>query len=347
LRNKIGFIGHRRFLPSDHPWRKNKSFNGHHENREKPRKFTTDEVMSRVDATSYVPGKHPQKANTRKRRRKGEPVWHVKASMYDLPYWSKMKLQYNLDVMHIEKNICESILATLLSNHKKSKDTVAARLDLEDRGIRKELHLVQDGDSFTKPRACYVLSPEAKTKFLEFLRNVKFPDGYASNISRCVNMEAKTLNGLKTHDCHILLQRILPVALRGLVRKDVYEAIAELGTFFRELCSKTLKVDKLHQMKKDIVIILCKLEKIYPPAFFDVMVHLAVHLPDEALLRGPVQYGWMYPIERDWTPLSVSSAIEQDLKDLLQRHTLHMSVEPNAQHISVTLLLGSQDLRET
>ena len=28
------------------------------------------------------------------------------------------------------------------------------------------------------------------------------------------------------------------------------------------------------------------------------MVHLAVHLPDEALLRGPVQYGWMYPTER-------------------------------------------------
>ena len=44
--------------------------------------------------------------------------------------------------------------------------------------------------------------------------------------------------------------------------------------------------------------ILCKLEKIFPPAFFDVMVHLAVHLPDEALLRGLVQYGWMYPIER-------------------------------------------------
>ena len=28
------------------------------------------------------------------------------------------------------------------------------------------------------------------------------------------------------------------------------------------------------------------------------MVHLVVHLPDEALLRGPVQYGWMQPIER-------------------------------------------------
>jgi hypothetical protein len=51
-------------------------------------------------------------------------------------------------------------------------------------------------------------------------------------------------------------------------------------------------------MKDDIPVILCKLEMIFPPAFFDVMVHLAVHLPEEAILRGPVHYGWMYPIER-------------------------------------------------
>ena len=54
----------------------------------------------------------------------------------------------------------------------------------------------------------------------------------------------------------------------------------------------------MEKLKWDIPLILCKLEKIFPPAFFDVMVHLAVHLPDEALLRGLIQYGWMYPIER-------------------------------------------------
>jgi hypothetical protein len=91
--------------------------------------------------------------------------------------------------------------------------------------------------------------------------NVKFSDGYASNISRCVNMEGGTMHGLKTHDYHILLQRILPSGLRGLVCKEVYEVIVELGQFFRQLCLKNLKVDALHQMKKDIVIILCKLEK--------------------------------------------------------------------------------------
>jgi hypothetical protein len=104
-----------------------------------------------------------------------KPVWHLKVSLYDLPYWSKLKLQYNLDVMHIEKNICENILSTLLNILKKTKDTVAARLDLEDKGIRKELHLPEEASiSSTKPKACYVLTPEAKKKFLQFVSNVKF-----------------------------------------------------------------------------------------------------------------------------------------------------------------------------
>ena len=54
----------------------------------------------------------------------------------------------------------------------------------------------------------------------------------------------------------------------------------------------------LKKLEKQIVLILCKLEKIFPPVFFDVMVHLAIHLPHEAMLGGLVQYRWMYPIER-------------------------------------------------
>lgn len=127
---------------------------------------------------------------------------------------------------------------------------------------------------------------------------MKFPDGYASNLAKCISADGCKVLGLKTHDCHILLQRILPAALRGIMSKEIYEAVAELGNFFQQLCCKTLKLDVLHKLKVQIPIILCKLEKNFPPAFFDVMVHLAVHLPDEAILRGPVQYGWMYPVER-------------------------------------------------
>ena len=46
--------------------------------------------------------------------------------------------------------------------------------------------------------------------------------------------------------------------------------------------------------------IVCKIELIYLPCFFDSMMeHLDVLiLPDEAVHRGPVQYRWMYPTER-------------------------------------------------
>jgi hypothetical protein len=202
--------------------------------------------------------------------------------------------------MHIEKNVCENILGTLLNIQGKSKDTLKARLDLYDMGIRQELHLQEDGNSVCRaPAAPYVLGKDQKIEFCKFLKGIKFPDGYAANLGRYISDDGSRIVGkLKTHSCHILLQRIIPAGLRGLVRKDVYEAIAELGTFFRELCSRNIRTDVVKRLKDEIPLILCKLEKIFPPAFFDVMVHLCVHLPDEALLRGPVQYGWMYPIER-------------------------------------------------
>jgi hypothetical protein len=43
---------------------------------------------------------------------------------------------------------------------------------------------------------------------------------------------------------------------------------------------------------------LCKLEKIFPPGFFNSMEHLLIHIPYEAKVGGPVQYRWMYHIER-------------------------------------------------
>lgn len=43
---------------------------------------------------------------------------------------------------------------------------------------------------------------------------------------------------------------------------------------------------------------LCQLERIFPPSFFDIMVHLPIHLANEVRLGGPVQFRWMYPPER-------------------------------------------------
>ena len=73
-------------------------------------------------------------------------------------YWSKLKLRHNLDVMHIEKNICESLIGIILNIIGKTKDTVKARLDLKDLGIKEELQLREDGASCEMPHARYTLS---------------------------------------------------------------------------------------------------------------------------------------------------------------------------------------------
>ena len=191
-------------------------------------------------------------------------IWSRMVSLWKLPYWEKLKLRHNLDVMHIEKNICEALIGTILNIVGKTKDTIKARLDLEDLGIKEELQFREDGEM---PSARYTLSTKQKEAFCKFLQELKFPDGFASNISRCVNADGTKIQGLKTHDCHVLLQRIFPAAMRGFLDNDIYVAIAELGKFFRELCSRTLDKDVLAEMKKEIPIILVKLEKIFPPCF--------------------------------------------------------------------------------
>ncbi|CAN1782145.1 hypothetical protein LINPERHAP1_LOCUS15680 [Linum perenne] len=214
LKSKIGYLGHRRFLPINHRWRRDKKFNGKRETRLHPPFLCGDDLLEQLAQVPLrLPGKHPQIQNKRKRPSE-ELNWVKKSIFFTLPYERKLNLRHNLDVMHIEKNMCDNIIGTLLDAPGKTKDTIKARQDLEMMGIRKELHLVRREDGrYEMPHACYTMTKEERKLFCQFLKEVKFPDGYASNISRCSNA-------------------------------------------------------------------------------------MEVHLPHEAILGGPVQYRWMYPIER-------------------------------------------------
>jgi hypothetical protein len=165
-------------------------------------------------------------------------------------------------------------------------------------GIHKELHLQTNGTTTMMPVAAYTLTRDEKNRLCEWLKCVKFPYGYVSNIGRCVNKHLDRISGIKSYDCHAFLQRLLPITIREKLTPEIETTVIEMGNFFKQLYSRTLKVDILKQMKVDIFVILCKIEQIFPPAFFDVMVHLAIHLPREAELGGPVQNRWMYPMER-------------------------------------------------
>ena len=175
-----------------------------------------------------------------------------------------------------------------------------ACLDLQKMSIRKELHPRKHprSDNMYIPKACYVMTREEKDVFLQTRKSIKPPHEYSSNISRCVQIKERKLIGMKSYDCHMLMQEYLPIALRGTLPNHVSIVLIELCDFFRHICLKDLTEDDLEFLESRVVVTLCKLEKIFPPSFFTVMVHLVIHLVREVRLGGPVAFRWMYPIER-------------------------------------------------
>ena len=70
----------------------------------------------------------------------------------------------NLDVMHIEKNILDSVIGTLLDIPGKTKDHLNARYDLKDLGIWKNLQPkeVNNGKRTKLAKACFSMTTAEK-----------------------------------------------------------------------------------------------------------------------------------------------------------------------------------------
>jgi hypothetical protein len=82
--------------------------------------------------------------------------------------------------------------------------------------------------------------------------------------------------------------------------------LAELSFFYRQLCVKEINKNTMRKPSKEISVLVCKMEKVFPPGFMNVMQHLLVHLPYEAEVGGLVQYRWMYFVERDLKKLKAT-----------------------------------------
>ncbi|XP_028758731.1 uncharacterized protein LOC114717701 [Neltuma alba] len=187
LRSKLSYMGHRRFRPQNHPWRKDaKSFDGKEELRAPPIPLTGDEALMQLEQLGNISFGKGQK---RKRPTDSKAYnWRKRSIFFQLPYWKNLLIRHNLDVMHIERNVSDNLVSTVMDLLGKTKDTLKSRYDLVDLGIRSNLHPIKNGNDVYKPPAPYTLSSEKKQFLCKFLANLKVPDAFASNISRCVNI---------------------------------------------------------------------------------------------------------------------------------------------------------------
>ena len=84
--------------------------------------------------------------------------------------------------MHVEKNVCDSLIGTLLNIQGKTKDGVNAHSNLVEMKIREDLAPREVGRRTYLPPACYTMSKQEKISFCLCLKSVNVHQGYSSNI---------------------------------------------------------------------------------------------------------------------------------------------------------------------
>jgi hypothetical protein len=58
---------------------------------------------------------------------------------WELLYWKDLDVHHSIDVMHVQKNVCEILLGTLLNMNGKTRNHVHAQANLNKFRIRPEL----------------------------------------------------------------------------------------------------------------------------------------------------------------------------------------------------------------
>jgi hypothetical protein len=116
--------------------------------------------------------------------------------------------------------------------------------------IRQELWL----DDFVKgmklPTSCITLSKNEK-EFCGFLKNVKVPSGYSTNVSRLISLtELKIAPGVKSHDYHVLLMQMIAVGIQNILLVNDRETIMNFCFFFNVIGQKVLSEEALESLEK-------------------------------------------------------------------------------------------------
>jgi hypothetical protein len=156
------------------------------------------------------------------------------------------------------------------------KDTVKVRCDIQRRNIRKHLWLTQNPRSvgkMLKPTAPYVLSEEEFNSFCNCLESLKIPTRHSSVFGK--QIRKKKLGGLKSHDYHVLMQHVLPLVLRGLMKPGPRMAIMRMCKVFRRLYTKVYNPAEFQSLETDVAKSLALVEMHFLPSFFDIMTHLS------------------------------------------------------------------------
>ena len=201
---KIVYLRNQRFLKTSHKYH-SKLFFRFYDNAleiEPPpeRRHNGEHVYRMVKNIRVVYGKkNPDGTNRDRSTPPIEGVPFKKQSIFFqyLPYWPDLEVPHAIDAMHVQKNVFESLIATLMDTGK-SKDGLKARKDMVQLNVMPQLHPVPEAnEKYTLPAACFNLTPDEKRAICTFLRGFKVPTGFSANVKKLVSMKDLSITHLE------------------------------------------------------------------------------------------------------------------------------------------------------
>jgi hypothetical protein len=147
-----------------------------------------------------------------------------------------------------------------------------------------------------KPAAPYVLSNAEFEVFANTIETLKIPTGYSSAFGK--HIRKKFFGRLKSHDYHLLMQQVMPLALYGLLKPGPRMAVMRMCKVFHRIYTKVYDPVEFQSLEADVAKSMALLEMEFPPSCFYIMTHLPYHLVQELDMCGPIATRWMYLVER-------------------------------------------------
>jgi hypothetical protein len=93
-------------------------FNGNTEKRRPPPHLTSHEVYEVVKDVHVVLGKRKMTGKNTEE----DDMWKKQSIIWELSCWKDLHVCHSIDVMHVEKNLCESLLERFLNIDGKTRD---------------------------------------------------------------------------------------------------------------------------------------------------------------------------------------------------------------------------------
>nr|AAX96451.1 transposon protein, putative, CACTA, En/Spm sub-class [Oryza sativa Japonica Group]ABA92558.1 transposon protein, putative, CACTA, En/Spm sub-class [Oryza sativa Japonica Group] len=267
------YMRHRRSLPLWHRWpAMARLFDNTVENDLAPETRTGGSVFELTKDIKVVFGKPKKKAVKRKKQESNLPFKKHSIFFRYLDYWKDLEHHWHF-----------------IGHPSKTKDGLKSRTDLVNLDITNELHPKElPNGKIDIPSACYSLTLEEKKVLCRCLHSVKVQTGFSANVRKLVSLKDLTISGYNAHDCHKMSTVFLPIAIRAVKPFHTRLVITKLCYVFNRVSQKVSDPEELGPLQIFAIETACQLEMFFPPAYFNMMEHLILHIVPQIIEIGPL-----------------------------------------------------------